>query len=67
MKEVQLRLDKLKSRRLQTGIAASVLAELLGCTEGTYYKKETGKLGFSLVEAKKVAEYFGETIEAIYF
>lgn len=58
---------KMREYRLKNGIAADEIAELIGVTVQTYYKKETGVLKFSLLEAKKIAERCGDSIERIFF
>lgn len=43
------------------------IAEILEISLGNYNKKESGKIRFSLIEAKKIADYFETSIEEIFF
>lgn len=58
---------KIKKLRKEKGITAQPLIDLLKVTPGNYYKKELGQIKFSLLEAKKVAEFFGKTIDEVFF
>lgn len=53
--------------REQHNIKQEEIAKVLSVSLGNYNKKESGKIRFSLVEAKKIADYFGITIEEIFF
>jgi DNA-binding XRE family transcriptional regulator len=58
----------LRKIRTERDVAADTLAEVLGLeTKAAYYKKETGLVKFSLIEAKKLADYFGLPIEDLFF
>lgn len=60
--------DSLRRYRKEKGIPVAEMCQLLGLeTESAYYKKETGFTKFSLIEAKKIANYFGLQIENIFF
>ena len=44
------------------------MAKILGLkAKSTYQKKETGKIPFTLGEAKKISDYFKLSIETIFF
>lgn len=43
------------------------LAEYLEISAPNYSKKEAGQVRFSLIEAKKLSEYFNLTIDEIFF
>lgn len=43
------------------------LAEYLGISAPNYSKKEAGQVRFSLLEAKKLSEFFGLSIDEIFF
>lgn len=58
---------KLKVYRTMNGVNQGELAKLLEITLSTYSKKETGKAVFTLVEAKKLSEYFNTNIEELFF
>lgn len=59
--------ERLRQLRTDQGVSARTLAALLGLeTEGAYYKKENSTIKFTLVEGKKIADYFGLPIEAIF-
>nr|WP_287825377.1 helix-turn-helix transcriptional regulator [Clostridium sp.] len=53
--------------REQNNIKQEKIAKILDISLGNYNKKEGGKIRFSLIEAKKIADYFGTTIEEIFF
>ncbi len=60
--------EKLRQIRTERGIPARKMAELLGLeTEAAYYKKETGTVKFTLIEAKIIADYLEKPIEAVFF
>lgn len=60
--------EKLRQLRTERGISAKKMAELLDLeTEGAYYKKENGTIKFTLSEGKRVADFFGLPIEAVFF
>lgn len=58
---------KLKAYRQLRGINQAVLAELTGVGLNTYNFKENGKKSFTLEEAKTISDYFGVTIDEIFF
>ncbi|QOR36292.1 helix-turn-helix domain-containing protein [Clostridium sp. 'deep sea'] len=59
---------KLRNLRKLHNVEVSQLAKLIGVkTIGAYYKKEAGERGFTLVEAKAIADYFNTSIEDIFF
>ena len=55
-----------RERRVAAGISGVAMAEYMGMQVSVYYKKETGDIKWSLEEAQRVAEFFGESIEAIF-
>ncbi len=60
--------EKLKSIRIQRNIPVPELCAVIGLkTESAYYKKETGSIRCSLIEAKKIADYIGISIEDLFF
>ncbi len=60
--------EKLRALRQEKGIPGEKLAEILGLeTKSAYYKKETGSIKFTIYEAKKIADFFGMSIEQIFF
>lgn len=60
--------ERLREIRAERGVSAQTMADLLGLeTDGAYYKKENGSVKFSLAEAKIAADFFGMSIESIFF
>lgn len=60
--------EKLKKLRKEKNIKPVEFAIALGLkTEGAYYKKETGKVPFTLAEGKIVSDIIGLPIEEIFF
>ena len=54
--------------RKEKDIKVKEICEVLNFeTEAAYYKKETGKVPFTLEEGKKVAMLFNEPIETLFF
>lgn len=60
-------MNKLKTIRENQNIKQDEMAKYLGVSPSTYFKKESGYSRFSLIEAKKIADYFKMTIEEIFF
>lgn len=59
---------RLKELRIEKGIPAQVLTDVIESeTIATYYKKEKGFLRVSLDEAKKLADFYGMTIEELFY
>jgi len=58
---------KLKSLRVMLDLTQEDLAQILSMHEVTYNRKEQGLSKFSLDEAKIISDYFGESIEKIFF
>lgn len=58
---------KIKEIRIERKVKQSVLAELTSNSNANYSKKENGSLKFSLAEAKILSDFFGTTIESIFF
>lgn len=60
--------DRLKEIRAREGASCERMALVLGLeTKSAYSKKENGDVKFTLVEAKKIADFFNMTIESIFF
>lgn len=57
----------LKGLRAKRGITQEQMAEVLEITSSTYNRKENGLREFTIEEAKKISEFFGESIEEIFF
>ncbi|MCT4593139.1 MAG: helix-turn-helix domain-containing protein [Anaeromicrobium sp.] len=57
----------LKAYRKLVGINQSDLAQMLGIGTNTYSFKENGKTPFTLDEAKTIADFFGATVDEIFF
>jgi putative transcriptional regulator len=60
--------EKLKKLRVEMNVPVSELCELLNLKKiADYYKKESGKIRFSLEEGKKIADRLGKSIEEVFF
>lgn len=60
--------EKLRRIRQEKNIKAKEFAEEMGLkTEGAYYKKENGKVPFTLEEGKIVSDILEMPIEEIFF
>ena len=60
-------MSNLRALREENGVKQEEMAALLGISEPNYCKKESGTVKVSLLEAKKVSEFFGKSIEEIFF
>lgn len=60
-------MNKLKELRESNKIQQKQMAKLLGISPSNYLKKESGTVRFSLIEAKKISDYFKIPIEKIFF
>ncbi len=60
-------MSKVKELRENAGLKQDFMAEMLGISSANYCKKENGAIKYSLPEAKKIADYFGRSIEEIFF
>lgn len=59
--------NRVRELRVERGIPGTVMAEYLGVSVPVYYKKETGAIVWTLENAKAISDYFGRTIEEIFF
>lgn len=60
--------NNLRKIRQNKNIKASEMAAKIGLkTEGAYYKKESGRVPFTLTEGKLVADMLDMSIEDIFF
>ena len=57
----------LKAYRAINSVNQKTMAEVCGTTIAQYSRKERGLIPFTLIEAKKIAEYFDTNIEDIFF
>jgi DNA-binding XRE family transcriptional regulator len=60
-------MSRLRMLREENGKTQEEMAKVLGISEPNYSKKESGQVKVSLLEAKIVSDYFGMTIEEIFF
>ncbi len=60
-------MSKLKELREQSGLKQDEIAAMLGTSLPNYNKKENGEIKVSLIEAKKIADFFQMSIEEIFF
>lgn len=59
---------RLRQNRKGLSLTCQDMAELLGFTDkNTYSRKERGVVNFSLEEGKKIADFFGEPVEELFF
>jgi putative transcriptional regulator len=58
---------KLRAAMAEHGITNQKLAKILGVTNDTVGFKINGKSQFTLEQAKKIADYFGKSIDEIFF
>ncbi len=58
---------RLKAYRMLNSIKQEQMAKVIGVAPNTYNFKENGKTSLSLDEAKKIADYFGITIDELFF
>ena len=59
---------KLKKLRVERNVSAEEMSKILGLeTKAAYYKKESGNVKFSLLEAKRISDFFNIPIEEIFF
>lgn len=60
-------MSKLREIREEKGLLQEDMAKLLGISLCNYSKKESGIIKVSIIEAKLIADFFGKTIEEIFF
>jgi putative transcriptional regulator len=60
-------INKLKAYRMLHALKQEEVAKHLGMSLSTYNCKENGSRKFTVDEAKKVCDYFGVSIEEIFF
>lgn len=60
-------MGRVRELREAMGKKQDFMADLLGISVPNYCKKESGSVKWSLDEARKLANYFGETVENIFF
>lgn len=56
-----------KEYRLKNKTKIKEICKLLEINRITFYQKEKGNLRFSLEEAKKISDFYNDTIENIFF
>lgn len=60
--------ENLRKIRKEKDVKVKEICEVLALeTEAAYYKKETGKVPFTLEEGKKIALLLKEPIETLFF
>lgn len=58
----------LRQIRNNNNISAKNMCDILGlATKAAYYKKENGSVKFTLIEAKKISDFFKLSIDEIFF
>ena len=58
---------KLQEIRKSQGRTCEQMAQELGCTKGTYNKKERGQITMTLADAKKISRILDKSIDYIFF
>lgn len=59
--------EKLKAIRQAKNVPVETLSDLLGLeTKNAYYKKESGRIKFSLKDALALSKFFGESVENLF-
>ena len=58
---------RLREIRKAQGFTCELMAKKLGCTKGTYSKKERGQITMTLEEARKIAHILSNTLDGIFF
>lgn len=60
--------ENLRKIRKEKDIKVEAICNVLNLkTEAAYYKKETGKVPFTIEEGKKISKLFNEPIEVLFF
>lgn len=59
--------NRVKALRYEHGLTQKDAAEIIGCAHKTYCLKELGQYPFSLEEARRLASYYGLSIEDTFF
>lgn len=65
--EVKININKVKSLRVYNEMNQIEFAEAVEIPVSCYRNKETGKVGFTLDEAKRIADFLGLTIDELFF
>lgn len=60
-------MNRMKAYRMKKEIKQTEMADLLGISITAYRNKESGKTDFTITEAKKIADFFEESIDDIFF
>ena len=58
---------RLREIRKSQGLTCELMAKKLGCTKGTYSKKERGQITMTLEDAKRIAYILSNTLDGIFF
>lgn len=59
--------EKLKEMRQAKNVSVETLSDLLGLeTKNAYYKKEAGRIKFSLKDALILSKFFGVSVEDLF-
>lgn len=60
-------MSRLRELREQSGLKQDELAVIIGVSPPNYCKKESGEIRVSLIEAKKISDFYKMPIEDIFF
>lgn len=58
---------RLKAYRELHDIRAQEMADEIGVNINTYCNKENGKSTFTIIEAKKISDRLGKTVDEVFF
>ena len=60
-------MSKVKQLREEANLKQEFFAEMLDVSPANYSKKENGLIKYTLAEAKTIADFFGKSIEEVFF
>jgi len=59
--------NKLKGKIAENNLTQKEAAKIIGVAHNTFSRKMNGKTPFTLPEARKLADYFGMTVDELFF
>lgn len=60
-------MSSVRELRKAANVKQECMAELIGVSRASYSKKESGQVKYTLEEAKRIADFFGKSIENVFF
>lgn len=64
---IDLKLNRLRGLRVEMELSQEQMAKLVGISNSSYQRKESGESPFLLTEAYKLSKILGKTIDEIFF